>query len=158
MDLGPSRSEVVYCGDTSWCTCVCWLRTFFFTLYTWQLKDLNVGVMMRQKNYKIKYCFDVGIVMRLCWSDFTMFVTIEKDLFSHAAIYIDDYFNATDTFFMSGNLTWIKTHCYWIFVLQEPLSCAISLSLSNKGIIKHPTLSSPLPSYFSLFNLFGLHS
>lgn len=87
-----------------------------------------------------------------------MFVTIEKDLFSHAAIYFDDYFNATDTFFMSGDLTWIKAHCYWIFVLQEPLSCAISLSFSNKGIIKHPTLSSPLPSYFSLFNLFGLHS
>lgn len=32
-----------------------------------------------------------------------MFVAIEKDLFSHAAIYIDDYFNATDTFFMSGD-------------------------------------------------------
>lgn len=32
-----------------------------------------------------------------------MFVAIEKDLFSHAAIYIDDCFNATDTFFMSGD-------------------------------------------------------
>lgn len=32
-----------------------------------------------------------------------MFVTIEKDLFSHAAIYINDYFNATDTFLMSGD-------------------------------------------------------
>lgn len=38
----------------------------FLHLVHLQLKDLNVGVMMRQKNYKIKYCFDVGIVMRLC--------------------------------------------------------------------------------------------
>lgn len=51
---------------------------------------------------------------------------------------------------------WIKSHCYWIFVWQETLSCAISFSclFGIEGIINHPALFVPalfLHAFFVCF-------
>lgn len=85
-----------------------------------------MGVIMGL-NLQNKVLFGVGVVMRLCWSDLTMW-DIEYPLkWVCSAIYINEHLNATDI--ISGDLTWMnKSQCYWIIFRLTSAMCATNLT------------------------------
>lgn len=85
------------------------------------------------QDYKIKYCFGMGDVLRICWGVLTG-IHVESADMEMFSIYRCERLSMTDT--IAGNLPPMnKSQCYWITFCLTSAMCATTNFYSNKGIL-----------------------